>query len=97
MKANHIKYLLVLGTGALIASCSSDFLETEPTSVVSGDRQNEILLEKPEMLASIISGAYTTVYSGDPYSSSHDDWGMSSYKIATDVMCDDIAFFVNTG
>lgn len=98
MKANHIKYLLVLGTGALIASCSSDFLETEPTNVVSGDRQNEILLEKPEMLASIISGAYTTIYSGDPYmSSSHDDYGMSSYKIATDVMCDDIAFFVNTG
>lgn len=98
MKANHIKYLLVLGTGALIASCSSDFLETEPTSVVSGDRQNEILLEKPEMLASIISGAYTTVYSGDPYMSpAQDDYGMSSYKIATDVMCDDIAFFVNTG
>lgn len=97
MKANHIKYLLVLGTGALIASCSSDFLETEPTSVVSGDRQNEILLEKPEMLASIISGAYTTIYSGDPYTASHDDYGMSSYKIATDVMCDDIAFFVNTG
>ena len=98
MKANHIKYLLVLGTGALIVSCSSDFLETEPTSVVSGDRQNEILLEKPEMLASIISGAYTTVYSGDPYmSSSQDDWGMSSYKIATDVMCDDIAFFINSG
>ena len=50
------------------------------------------------MLASIISGAYTTIYSGDPYmSSSQDDYGMSSYKIATDVMCDDIAFFINSG
>ena len=49
MKANHIKYLLVLGTGALIASCSSDFRSSPATNVVSGDRQNEILLEKPEM------------------------------------------------
>lgn len=98
MKIKHIKSLLLLGAAALTAACSSDFLETEPSGRVSGDRQNEILLETPEKIAAIISGAYTTAYCGDPYmSESQDDWGMSSYKIALDVMCDDIAFFVNSG
>ncbi len=93
MKTINIKSLLLLGVAALSAACSSDFLETEPTEYVSGDRQEELLLEKPERIAALISGAYVTVYCGDPYmGSSQDDWGMSSIKVATDVMCDDIAF-----
>lgn len=92
MKTINIKSLLLLGVAILSAACSSDFLETEPTNTVSGDRQDELLLEEPDKIAALISGAYATAYCGDPYMSSHDDCGMSSNKIATDVMCDDIAF-----
>ncbi len=92
MKTINIKSLLLLGVAVLSAACSSDFLETEPTGTVSGDRQNELLLEEPDKIAALISGAYVTAYCGDPYMGSHDDCGMSSNKIATDVMCDDIAF-----
>lgn len=97
MKITYIKSLFLLGAAALTVACSSDFLETEPSGRVSGDRQNEILLNSPEKIAAVINGAYATIYCGDPYFSRHDDCGMSSLKIALDVMCDDIAFQVNTG
>ncbi len=93
MKTINIKSLFLLGAAVLSAACSSDFQETEPTSTISGDRQNELLLEEPDKIAALISGAYVTAYCGDPYmSNTQDDWGMSANKIATDVMCDDIAF-----
>lgn len=92
MKTINIKSLLLLGVAALSAACSSDFLETEPTGSVSGDRQEELLLEEPEKIAALISGAYATAYSGGPYATAHDNFGMSANKIALDVMCDDIAF-----
>lgn len=97
MKINKFESLL-LGAALLATSCSSDFLDTEPTYRVSGEKQNEILLNSPEKISAIITGAYTTAYSGDPYmNSSQDDWGMSANKIVMDVMGDDVAFFILAG
>ncbi len=98
MKINKFKSLFLLGVTLLVTSCSDDFLDTEPTYRVSGEKQNEILLDSPEKISAIITGAYTTAYSGDPYMNSYqDDWGMSANKIVMDVMSDDVAFFILTG
>ena len=95
---NKMKSMLLLGGLLVLASCSNDFLETEPNHRVDGDRQNELLLEDPERISAIIGGAYATFYCGDPYmSSSQDDWGMSAYKIVAEVMCDDVAFYPLAG
>lgn len=98
MKITPFKSLLLVGAAALTTACSSDFLETEPTNRVPGDKQNELLIQNPEKIEAIISGAYWTNYCGDPYMSEpQDDWGMSSYMIAADVMCEDISSIMNTG
>ncbi len=97
MKMTNIKSLLLLGTAALAAACSSDFLETEPTDRVPGDRQEAILLDSPEKIAAVINGAYVTIYSGSPLIGGTDARGLTSYLLAMDMMCEDIADYTNAG
>ena len=97
MKMNNIKSLLLMGAAVLSVACSSDFLETEPTSRVSGDRQNELLLEEPERIAAAISGAYASLYCGTPLIGGTDDRGLTSYQIVGDILCDDMMNMLNSG
>ena len=97
MKMNNIKSLLLLGATVLSVACSSDFLETEPTSRVPGDRQNELMLEDPARIAATISGAYATLFCGTPLISSSDDRGMTSYQVVADMLGDDMMNIKNGG
>ncbi len=97
MKINKFESLLLLGAALLATSCSGDFLDTEPTNRVSGEKQNEILLDSPEKINAVISGAYTTVFSGTPYISDIDDRCMTSYMLVMDMLGDDMANFLNGG
>lgn len=98
MKMNNIKSLLLLGAAVLSAACSSDFLETEPTSRVSGDRQNELLLEDPARISSIIGGCYQTLYYGGTmrFDGRYDN-GLTSYKIVGDILGDDMMDMMGSG
>lgn len=98
MKMNNIKSLLLLGVAVLSAACSSDFLETEPTNRVSGDRQNELLLEDPARISSIIGGCYQTLYYGGTmrFNGLYDN-GLTSYKILGDILGDDMMHLLGSG
>jgi len=99
MKMNNIKSLLLLGVTVLSAACSSDFLETEPTSRVSGDRQNELMLEDPARISSIIGGCYQTLYYGGTFRFGQrlDNNGLTSYKILGDILGDDMMDMLSSG
>lgn len=77
----------------VFASCSDDYLVTEPTEEVSSDKIGEIVEIKPEALNALLSGIYTTMYTTGSGGTDldHDDFGQKGYDIYTDMLCSDMA------
>ncbi|MBW1657781.1 RagB/SusD family nutrient uptake outer membrane protein [Flavobacterium quisquiliarum] len=84
---------LILGVITVFTffGCSSDFLESQPTEVVTDSKIAEIVKIKPEALNAILSGIYTTMYTpGMGGTTSHDDFGQKGFDIYTDMLCSDM-------
>ncbi|MEG2100266.1 MAG: RagB/SusD family nutrient uptake outer membrane protein [Flavobacterium sp.] len=84
---------LILGAITVFTffGCSSDFLDSQPTQVVTDSKIAEIVKTKPEALNAILSGIYTTMYTpGMGGTTSHDDFGQKGFDIYTDMLCSDM-------
>lgn len=93
MKYNKIYALgLWIGAAGLLASCSDDYLEQEPTRYLEEDAVNETTQKDPTKVQAYVTGSYMNFYCGGDYWVSHDDFGIPSIKLATDLMCEDIAY-----
>ena len=89
---NSIFGILLLGAAALTVSCSENYLETTPTHVVDQETLSKVMQDDPSQVQAYVTGALMNLYCGGDYWASHDDFGLPAYKLATDLMCEDIAY-----
>jgi tetratricopeptide (TPR) repeat protein len=86
------KILILLSSAALLlTNCQEDFLEQEPSGMLSTDQLNDISKKDPaSVLSSLVSGLYSTTFVwGSGGIEGHDDFGQKSVDITTDFMTGD--------
>ena len=89
---NSIFGILLIGAAALTVSCSENYLETSPTHVADAETVSKVMQDDPSQVQAYVTGALFNLYCGGDYWLSHDDFGLPAVKLATDLMCDDIAY-----
>lgn len=89
---NSIFGILLIGAAALTVSCSKDYLETAPTHVADQETVSKVMQDDPSQVQAYVTGALFNLYCGGDYWASHDDFGLPAIKLATDLMCEDIAY-----
>lgn len=86
---NYIKAAATLALTFSLVGCDLDPVITE---FESQDRHNE-LIGNPETQPKVAKAALAKVYSiFQEFDSSHDDFGLKAFHIATDMMCEDVAY-----
>ncbi len=94
MKLKNIIFKgFAIGAIVTLASCSDNYLEHEPTGTLSEDALKKTMQKDPSQVQSYVVGAYMNFYCGGDYQQSHDDFGIPSIKLATDLACEDIAYY----
>lgn len=90
---SKIKIALLLTASLYLVSCSDNFLDTEPTGVLSSDAMNEIAAGDPaSVLEPLISGLYATTFAWQTGGTTgQHDFGQKHIDICTDMMCCDMA------
>ncbi len=76
----------------MAASCSGDYLETEPTLSLEEEAVVSTMQADPAQVQAYVTGAYMNFYCGGDYWTAHDDFGIPAIKLATDLLCEDIAY-----
>lgn len=76
----------------LATSCSDDYLETTPSRYLEEEAVTETMQKDPSQVQAYVTGAYMNFYCGGDYWTTHDDFGLPAIKLATDLLCEDIAF-----
>lgn len=89
---NTFYKLSMISAAVLISSCGDDYLETSPTHVLEEEAVTETMQKDPSQVQAYVTGAYLNLYCGGDYWVSHDDFGLPAIKLATDLLCDDIAY-----
>ncbi len=84
-------FLAILFGLLLLSSCSSEFLHRDPQGSAVMQSQYE---KFPDALEGSIKGIYTQLYTDN--SDSHDDFGLRSLDLQTDMLCGDIALTAYT-
>ncbi|WP_052405279.1 RagB/SusD family nutrient uptake outer membrane protein [Porphyromonas sp. COT-290 OH860] len=86
------KILLPLALGALLlSSCANDFLSTDSTEYLTkSDRDKKT--KDTKILEKFSSAALVATYNvfGGSEGTSHDDFGLKAFHLATDIMCEDM-------
>lgn len=92
MKDSMRKILLIaVGLTAMLAGCSKDFLETEPTGLFTPEQLNKASKWNPDIIHSYVSGANATTFSrGTGGLNGHSDFGQKSVDIQVDLMSGDM-------
>ena len=94
-KILKINALLILTTLVLF-SCEKEFLEAEPTQLISDKRVNEVTKVNPKIQEANIAGIYSTMYStGVGGTTMHEDFGHRGYDIYSDMLSSDMAMPAN--
>ncbi len=92
MNIKNIKIGLVfIFLGLLFAQCGDDYLETQPTQLMSAESIKKASELKPELLNASIAGLYTTMYeTSTGGTGGHWDFGQRGYDIFSDMLCGDM-------
>lgn len=83
--------MMALGAGLILASCSKDFLEKEPTEYITRDKIDQITGISPHLMGAAMNGLYAynvRAFSGG--TTGHDDFGQKGYDIYTDMLAGDM-------
>jgi hypothetical protein len=79
---------VLLGT----VSCKEEFLQTEPTELISANQIQEASALNPGLQSANVAGIYATMYgAGSGGTSGHDDFGHKSYDMYGDMLSGDMA------
>ncbi len=89
---NSIYNGFAAGALLLATSCSGDYLDTAPTQYIDEESVTETMQKDPSQVQAYVTGAYMNFYCGGDEWTSHDDFGIPSIKLATDLLCEDIAY-----
>jgi hypothetical protein len=95
-----IFYSLILGSLLLNSGCGKEFLETEPTQLISADQVAEASKLNPELQNANLAGIYANMYLTGTGGTNldHDDFGHRGYDIFTDMVSGDMVLYgVNYG
>lgn len=87
----YTKYLAVLSAALMMSSCSSDFLDKEPSENASEEQIQDLLEKNPAAIQAYITGYYKNTFAPEAMSA-HDDFGLKAFELATDMMGDDMAY-----
>lgn len=75
----------------VLVGCSKDFLEAEPTQLVSSEQIQEATEKNPSLQIANIAGLYSTMYlTGTGGTGGHDDFGQKGYDIFSDMLTGDM-------
>lgn len=93
MKNKLTKSLLSIAVLSLtFTSCSESYLDKEPTGFLTPEQLGEIAKVNPEAVRSMVSGLYALTFEfGTGGTEDHDDFGLKSFDITTDLMSGDMA------
>lgn len=95
MKRRLILSTIFTGT-LLLASCSDDFLETEPTEFITSDQLEYASSNNPNVIRGTVSGIYTMMFEPKTGGTTgHNDFGQKGYDIMTDMLSGDMALSNN--
>lgn len=83
---------LVVSAITMTAACSDDYLEQKPSAYLDEEDVTSTMQEDPSQVQAYVTGAYLNFYCGGDYWTNHDDFGLPAIKLATDLMCDDVAY-----
>lgn len=84
-------YLLTLGLGLFVTSCSKDYLDVEPNRFMSQDQIDKISESSGHLQIATLNGLYANMVkmqSGG--TTGHDDFGHKGYDIYTDMLSGNI-------
>jgi len=85
--ARFFIFIFVVG----IASCSDDFLESQPSELISASRMGEVSKFNPDIFNGQVAGLYTTMYEVETGGTeSHADFGQKGYDIYSDLLSGDM-------
>jgi len=88
---NITKFLIMMIAIGLVTSCSDDFLEKEPTQLISAQRMGDVSEYNPDIFNGQVAGLYTLMYNtGTGGTTGHDDFGQKGYDIYTDMISGDM-------
>ncbi len=74
-----------------LTGCSEEFLEAEPTQLVSSEQIAEASELNPSLQNANIAGLYSTMYlTGTGGTSGHDDYGQKGYDVYSDMLSGDM-------
>lgn len=92
MKYNKIKLVALCLCGAgLLASCSKDFLDREPSGLFTTDQLTKAQMWNPDILRAFPSGGISTTFAyGAGGIGGHSDFGQKSVDIQLDLMSGDM-------
>lgn len=90
----YTKYLAVLSAALMMGSCSSDFLDKEPSESASQEQIEDLLSKDPTAVQAFITGYYKNTFAPEAMSA-HDDFGLKAFELATDMMGDDMAYMTS--
>lgn len=92
-------FKLTLASVVLLASysCSEEFLEQEPSSVLTTVQLADAASRNPDLVAGTMAGIYQLMFeSGTGGTGGHDDFGHKGYDLFADFLTSDVALSVST-
>ena len=96
MKKRFI-YSAFVGSLFVLSSCSTDFLEIQPTEFITDKQLAEAGETNPELLAGTVSGIYTLmINTGTGGTTGHNDFGQKGFDIMSDMLSGDMALTANS-
>lgn len=86
---NSIFAVLLLST----VGCSEDYLNTEPTEIITQEQYTEAAANNPALVKGLVSGIYSTMFETGTGGTNldHDDFGQKGYDIYSDMLSGDMA------
>jgi len=83
--------LIIILFAGIMAGCSDDYLEREPSGPITAEQLQEASKTNPDISKAMVSGIYTLTFNqGTGGTNGHDDYGQKSVDIATDLMTGDM-------
>lgn len=96
MKKNNSK-ILIIAILTIMASCSKDFLDEQPSEFLTQEQVGEAAKFNPAVIEGTISGIYSTMFeAGSGGTDGHDDFGHKGYDIYSDMLSGDMALSVSS-
>jgi hypothetical protein len=87
------KFLFLMIAVGFVSSCSDEFLDKQPTELISATTMGEVSKYNPDIFNGQVSGLYTLMYQTGTGGTDldHDDFGQRGYDIYSDMLSGDMA------